>query len=1288
MKRMRLQSLLFDHPLLPQAQVTRDGIVPRLPAASSLRRLDKAGRMILAARLLAVTALLGEFDLWPTLRALRETRVSTGEAGLGAVLGGFPTSLSVLQQRLGGGESALRRTRDGALETIRTVTGLPESLFQTAAEKDWLNFEQPLGNLLDRLPRPLDRRTARSLWAVRLDLPELPETGEVRYWAIPDLDMARRIGVATVERMRRDGERVLWQELRTGPHLDCLVDQLGDAENLVVAGAANARDLLDIERWVQEGRLNRAVVFGRFPLGWTPPQPKVLDDGHPERYLALVGISADRARVEIERRRGRFDPFIAGDREALTEAASRGFRTASRRPRRTAVEQSLVARVLRLAPAGVPETFALDKSGLAADAFARRAQALGAVRTEGRWRLVSAGVLSRDPLHAEFAKLLGPESPTRWVHEVLGGGDGEELRRWARERLDGLQQNEVRELLAAVDPAVLPAELVELWLEAALADLDLTVASRLLAALPKGDRDPWQTWLATIDRPPGFSIVPPTEDWLAAAPRAAAEIALRALEVSRRRGDADERSASEMLRRCIPRLAGLLRRRFEIELALAGNPLLLSDRGWRKDIVQDAEVLAGVLLRRAAVLMMRDGRRRIARRLLERLARRQAQPGMAGLLELDLGGLALERGEPAAADDHHFRAFRYLTAAGFKYRTRIVLFNLAVSDLDQLKLKRARERFLRAGEEDDPAREAELVRLALAEGREDAFREGLSRLPSGQDADRAGIGEAVRLLHGVEQLLSGDLGSARELLAGGGQEGEVWSDLLNALEGQGEGETAGDDGWGVRRCAAMVRARRRGVGARLADSGLTRPPSVAEAFAVALLERLIGRQDSVDAGWRGEAADLLEAEGLEGWSRRLRGQTRARDGSLRALRRVAEEETLSCLTDAEAKDLLREVGLTGLEIRMRRDGRTLTSIGSGAAASPLDRGQISLVPLGGEPVENELWRLLSALLFLLEATPSAEASSADVGVTGLYGDSEVMHRLRQDLARLAPSRLPVALFGETGVGKEVAARALHRLSGRRGRFVAVNMAALPPHLVESELFGSVRGAFTGADRSRRGLAVTADGGTLFLDEIGDLDLALQAKLLRFLESGEVRAVGADQAAAVDVRIVTATHQNLEKRMREGGFRSDLFYRISSATITIPPLRERREDIPQLRELFERMAVTREGISAARWSSQAKDLLLRHDWPGNVRELRHVVEVAMVRAGGGTVRPEHLPGFSGEAADVPKATYEEALTSFRRRFLGAALKRHDGNRSATARALGISRQTLLYHIRALGLKGNV
>jgi DNA-binding NtrC family response regulator len=380
--------------------------------------------------------------------------------------------------------------------------------------------------------------------------------------------------------------------------------------------------------------------------------------------------------------------------------------------------------------------------------------------------------------------------------------------------------------------------------------------------------------------------------------------------------------------------------------------------------------------------------------------------------------------------------------------------------------------------------------------------------------------------------------------------------------------------------------------------------------------------------------------------------------------------------------VLAELGVGGVEVRAADSSDRGWRLGSGTPGTEVRHGGIVIVPLDGEVSDDPMWSLVKSLLHAYAPLPLDEIDR-DVAETGFHGSSAAAASVRLELAELGPSHLSIVLLGETGVGKEVAARAVHRLSGRRGAFVPVNISAIPSHLLEAELFGSVRGAYTGSDRSRQGLVMAADEGTLFLDEIGDLEPPLQVKLLRFLENQEVRPLGSDHARSVDVRIVSATNRDLERRIQRGLFRTDLFYRLAMCRITIPPLRERPEDIEVLTRLFIRLAVDRYGLRPARWSAQASEALRRYAWPGNARELQKTVEVGLVRAAGRVVQPEHLPIRPPEE-EHEITTWDEAQRAFRRRFLSRALRRNGGNRSATARQLGISRQALLYHLRRLGL----
>ncbi len=306
------------------------------------------------------------------------------------------------------------------------------------------------------------------------------------------------------------------------------------------------------------------------------------------------------------------------------------------------------------------------------------------------------------------------------------------------------------------------------------------------------------------------------------------------------------------------------------------------------------------------------------------------------------------------------------------------------------------------------------------------------------------------------------------------------------------------------------------------------------------------------------------------------------------------------------------------------------------------------------------------------------------GSPQLVGDSPAMEQVRRLIAQVAPTSSTVLIRGETGTGKELVARALHEQSPRAEKpFVAVNCGALPESLIESELFGHRKGAFTGAEEHRQGLFEMADGGTLFLDEIGELPKAMQAKLLRVLECGEVRRIGDNKTFSVDVRVLCATHRNLEEMVQQGEFRQDLLYRINTFEIFIPPLRQRREDIlPLARHLLQRLAQAR-GTAPGPFTTEAEALLLQYDWPGNVRELANTVEYATILCPQGPIGPEHLPqkfaaperAAGGQAAARAYIPPGMSLRELEREAIEQALQRHGGNKSRAAQELGISIKTL-------------
>jgi two-component system response regulator AtoC len=310
-------------------------------------------------------------------------------------------------------------------------------------------------------------------------------------------------------------------------------------------------------------------------------------------------------------------------------------------------------------------------------------------------------------------------------------------------------------------------------------------------------------------------------------------------------------------------------------------------------------------------------------------------------------------------------------------------------------------------------------------------------------------------------------------------------------------------------------------------------------------------------------------------------------------------------------------------------------------------------------------------------------------IDGIIGDSPAMREIFTLITRVARRDVPICILGESGTGKELVARAVHRHSPRRGKtFTAVNCAALPENLIESELFGHVRGAFTGADRDRAGLIETSEGGTLFLDEIGEMPLAAQAKLLRFLQEGEFRRVGDIVNRTADVRIVSATNRKLESAVEDGRFREDLYYRIGGIEIVLPPLRERTPDIPMLAAWFLAREHEKSRGGPSKLTADAESVFASYRWPGNVRELQNTIRAAHALAGeSAAIDIEHLPERMRSAVvrgGGGVSSYQDAVMRFRRDLIEKSLVQANGNQNRAAASLNMSRQALAYQIRELGI----
>jgi two-component system response regulator HydG len=310
--------------------------------------------------------------------------------------------------------------------------------------------------------------------------------------------------------------------------------------------------------------------------------------------------------------------------------------------------------------------------------------------------------------------------------------------------------------------------------------------------------------------------------------------------------------------------------------------------------------------------------------------------------------------------------------------------------------------------------------------------------------------------------------------------------------------------------------------------------------------------------------------------------------------------------------------------------------------------------------------------------------------SGLLGNSTRMQQLFETLALVAPTDTTVLILGESGTGKELVADAIHRNSSRAEKpLVKVNCAALPETLLESELFGHEKGAFTGAIARRKGRFEVADGGTIFLDEIGELPVAVQVKLLRVLQEQQFEPVGSSKTMTVDVRVIAATNRDLETEMTQGKFREDLFYRLNIFPVQVPPLRDRKEDIPPLAEFFLKKYGEKHKRPVKGFASRTLDLFMRYDWKGNVRELENTVERSVILCQEDLIQPHHLPAplqalAKEEELNLPDTEGGLTIKDMEKQLILATLTQYDGNRTKTAEAIGISRRSLQMKLKEYGI----
>jgi two-component system response regulator HydG len=416
------------------------------------------------------------------------------------------------------------------------------------------------------------------------------------------------------------------------------------------------------------------------------------------------------------------------------------------------------------------------------------------------------------------------------------------------------------------------------------------------------------------------------------------------------------------------------------------------------------------------------------------------------------------------------------------------------------------------------------------------------------------------------------------------------------------------------------------------------------------------------------------------------------DGVASATKRLAEETFDLVVTDLRMPD---GDGLDVLQAARAQadapDVILLTAYAEWKSAKEAIRlGALDYFEKGQEPEElyHRIDKALAARALRRENENLRAQLRERYGLPGLIAQSPAMQAVLDLVERVAPTDATVLIQGESGTGKEVIAKAVHHASPRAARpFVAVNCGAVPETLLESELFGYVRGAFTGAAGSKLGLFEEADGGTLFLDEIAEMPAALQVKLLRALQSGEVRRLGATQAATIDVRVLAATNGDLATRIAQGTFREDLFYRLNVIQVTLPPLRDRREDIPALAEHFLARAAIKLGRTL-RLSPAALELLLRYPWPGNVRELENAIERAAILTRSDAVEPDDLPPHVSAGLQLgpsPALPRQITLAEAERAHILTTLERFGRNHSGAAEALGIGRTTLWRKLKEYGIE---
>ena len=1240
----------------------------------------RGSRLAVATQLVAATEFLFERGWFAGRSLLRGVRVHRQAAGDAVRLAELPR-WRLDDPRLG---RRLRRRADNG-DGVRAAALAP--LLRALVPERWAALDEVLRRqqqwaLAEGLIAVLtgDGRTAsalrhpgglgRALWARRLSVSE-PVT-----WVEDDEALA-----ASLAAMQLAGAGCGRAAVVAGGAFD-----EAEAAKVLARAAADGRDAVVLTTVPIAGAPALALAGGEAGV-WVIGPDAVTARAH---LCAAVDRSGGRAAVVADfLRRGAARAFSAApEAEAVGGATERLASPAAR----TALKW------LRQLPLGLEAAELAALQAGDADPVLLELERLRLVARHGRrWTALEASDL---PEPARLAAVITSLPDRSWASCAAAGLAAGQWQRLEARCEEDLQNGDGLEVLMAVRSLARTDALALAGAEAALLGGRLADAERLLESIAAGARSArwhalaaWWAELAGLPARARVELDCIQTDGL--PPRLRARASLVAADLARRNGD--DGAALQHLQAAVEQANGSMAEA-RILLASAQGPAAFRRLGhaewprWPADTRARALHLLGYAAMSRGSLVAAGTAMRAALR-----AASGANPWILGDIHSDLGTIAIMSGQVVAADRHLQLAERFLERCGSRRAVTVVRHNRGVLANDRLDWRAARElilasRELRGGVVDSAYwfEELELARAQLARGDIAAVRALLPALRSGLDrqAQHGVLQEAMAALCSHLALADGDLVAARAQAAVA-DDGERALVLAVVLADEGvDPEPALPVRWGAALTArALARWRRGDVdGARaIVTEALARQPREAAVAFVRLVTLLAAKGERPDGGWlelRRRCDDALVEGDLTGWGARLRSLLGLdAEALLDALAGIAAGGP-EAIEASQLERVARSLGVPALEVRRR--GVTVARCGTaGEWGGEVSAGEVQVL-LGGTPdgAAGAAAGVLAALA-AAETGPRLETSSAVAG--SILGASAAIATLRAEVARWAPLPANVLVLGEPGTGKELVANELHRASGRKGKFVPVNCAGIPATLLEAELFGVVKGAYTGADRDRAGMVEEAERGTLFLDEIGELPFELQAKFLRLLQDREVRRVGAASTRAVDVRFVAATNRDLKAAAAAGLFRPDLYYRLSVGVIEIPPLRDRREDIDDLARHFLAQYAVSYGRPGIRLAPAALAALRGGRWPGNVRELDSAIARAVA-----TARPGEVIGADSftDVEPVPGAeptllSWTAAVEAFRRKYFADMLRATGGNRSEAARRAGLSRQALLYHLRHLG-----